>query len=42
MLYKEGEAMRKITDRSRVQQKLWDVFQLEHIESPDHSKTVAR
>lgn len=33
MLYKEGEAMRKITDRSRVQQKLWEVFQLEQIET---------
>lgn len=33
MLYKEGEPMRKITDRSRVQRKLWDVFPFEQIET---------
>lgn len=33
MVYNQAEAKRKITERSKVQQKLWEVFQLAEMES---------
>ena len=32
MIYSPGEAERKITERSAVQKKLWEIFKLEKIE----------